>query len=271
VAEVITEDGTRLYWEEGGEGAPLLLIQGLGFSAAMWHRILPALESRFRVIRYDARGIGRSDVPDGPYPIELMAADAVAVLDAADESSAHVFGASLGGLVAQEVAISYLDRVRSLTLCCTHPAGTDAVWPDESVMTMLTTRNTLSREEAIRASIPVGYAESTPRDEVEEDIRLRLEIPTSAEGYTNQLMGGLGYPGTKSRLPSVTVPALVITGDLDQMVPPANSDILAATLPDARKIVVAGAGHVIFTDAPDALTKALLEFLDGVAADAPVR
>jgi pimeloyl-ACP methyl ester carboxylesterase len=269
VATATTADGTRLYWEESGEGEPLLLIQGLGFSGAMWYRILPALEARHRVIRYDARGIGRSEIPDGPYSIPLMAADAIAVLDAAGVDTAHVFGCSLGGIVAQEVAISHADRVRSLTLCCTHPAGTDAVWPDDEVMDMLRNRNTLPREEAIRASIPVGYAPTTPADHIEEDVRLRLEIPTHETGYMGQLMAGLGYPGTKARLPEVTVPALVIHGDGDRMVPVANAQILADALPDARAVIVQGAGHVIFTDAPDAVTDAMLEFLDGVSADAP--
>jgi pimeloyl-ACP methyl ester carboxylesterase len=261
-----TVDGARLYWEAGGDGEPLLLIQGLGFSAAMWFRLLPALEARHRVIRYDARGIGRSDVAPGPYTIERMAADAVAVLDAAGEGTAHVFGCSLGGIVAQEVALSHGDRVRSLILCCTHPAGADAVWPDASVMDMLRSRASLPPEEAIRASIDVGYAPSTDRDVIEDDIRLRLEIPTSPEGYTNQLLGGLDYPGTGARLPSIDVATLVVTGDLDRMVPPVNSDFLAATIPGARKVVIEGAGHVVFTDQPDAVTGAMLAFLDGVAA-----
>ena len=100
-------EGTKLYWEDGGEGDPLLLIQGLGFSGAMWFRLLPALEARYRVIRYDARGIGRSDVPEGPYSVYRMADDAAAVLDAAGVDRAHVFGCSLGGLVAQEVGLSH--------------------------------------------------------------------------------------------------------------------------------------------------------------------
>ena len=259
-------DGAKLYWEDGGDGPPLLLIQGLGFSAAMWFRLLPALEARYRVVRYDARGIGRSDVPEGPYSVYRMADDAAAVLDAAGVDQAHVFGCSLGGIVAQEVALSHPDRVRSLTLCCTHAGGTDTIWPDEKVMDMLRNRATMSPEDAARASIDVGYAASTPRDRIEEDIAKRLELPTSNEGYTNQLMAGLGYPGTRDRLGQVTVPTLVITGDADQMVPPANSDILAAAIAGARKVVVPGAGHVIFTDAPHALTDAMLDFLGGVSA-----
>lgn len=254
-------DGTKLYWEASGEGDPLLLIQGLGFSGAMWYRIIPALEARHRVIRYDARGIGRSDTPEEQWDIATMAADAMAVLDAAGEATAHVFGISLGGIVAQEVALTYPDRVRSLILCSTHPAGTEALWPDEEVMAMLRNRTTLPREEAIRASIPVGYADTTNKDWIEEDVRLRLEIPTLEQGYMGQLMAGLGYPGTVPRLPQVKVPALVIHGDLDKMVPVQNADILANALPDARTVIVKGAGHVIFTDAPDAVTDAVLDFL----------
>ena len=257
-------NGAKLYWEDGGEGEPLLLIQGLGFSCALWYRILPALEARHRVIRYDARGIGRSDIPEEQWDIATMAADAMAVLDAAGETSAHVLGISLGGIVAQEVALTSQDRVRSLILASTHPAGTEAVWPDAEVMTMLQSRTSLPREEAIRAGLPYGYADTTNKDWIEEDVRIRLEIPTHDAGYTGQLMAGLGYEGTAPRLPQVKVPTLVIHGDGDRMIPVANAGILADALPDARTVILPGVGHVIFTDAPDAVTDAVLEFIAGV-------
>jgi pimeloyl-ACP methyl ester carboxylesterase len=243
------------------------LIQGLAFSGDMWYRIIPRLEERYRVIRYDARGIGRSDVPDGPYPIELMAADAAAVLDAAEVENADVFAISLGGIVAQELAISHPSRVRSLILCSTHPAGTDAVWPDPAIIEMLQKRTALSPEESIRASINVGYAPSTPREWIEEDVARRLALPNTVAGYQNQLMGGLTYPGTLPRLRQVDVPALVMAGDLDEMVPPANVDILANALPNSRRLVLEGVAHVVFTDAPGALVDAMLSFLDEVGTD----
>lgn len=264
MATLGTDDGATLYWEEGGAGSPLLLIQGLGFSADMWYRLLPALEKAHRVIRYDGRGIGRSSVPPGPYSIERMAADALSVLDAAGADRTHVFGCSLGGIVAQEVALGAPDRLLSLTLCCTHPGGDGTIWPAESVMDMLRNRPT-DPEASIRASIPVGYAAGTDPARIEEDVRRRLALPTSAEGYAGQLMGGLGYAGTLHRLPDLDVPVLVITGDEDQMVPPENAKVLAGAIKDARLVVVPGAGHVLFTDAPEALTSAMLSFYEEVA------
>jgi pimeloyl-ACP methyl ester carboxylesterase len=259
-------DGARLYWESSGSGEPLLLIQGLGFSADMWYRIVPLLESQFTVVRYDARGIGRSDVPPGPYAIELAASDAVAVLDAAGVIAAHVLGVSLGGIVAQEVALSHADRVLSLMLGCTHPGGEGTVWPDPEVMTTLSNRVGLSVEESIRATEKFAYAPRGDRSGIDEDVRRRLALPNTAEGYTNQLTGGLGYQGTLHRLGTIAVPTLVFTGDQDQMVPPENADVLAGAITGARRVVIPDAGHVVFTDQPAAVCEAITAFVGSVAA-----
>ncbi len=98
--------GTRIYWDEQGTGAPILLIMGLGYPSAMWHRARPALSASYRTIALDNRGAGQSDVPPGPYSIALMASDAAAVLDAAGVPSANVFGVSMGGMIAQEFALA---------------------------------------------------------------------------------------------------------------------------------------------------------------------
>jgi pimeloyl-ACP methyl ester carboxylesterase len=101
---------------------------------------------------------------------------------------------------------------------------------------------------------------------VDEDIRRRLELPTSNEGYEGQLMGGLTYPGTTSRLPSLSIPVLVFTGDLDRMVPPKNSENIAAAVRDARLVIIPGAGHVLFTEQPTAVAGVIRDFLDDVEA-----
>lgn len=257
-------EGAKLYWEESGTGTPLLMIQGLGWSGAMWHRMVPEFEPHYRVIRYDARGVGRSDVPPGPYPIARMAADAMAILDAAEAGDAHVIACSLGGIVAQEAALTWPERFRSVSLLCTHPAGEEAVWPDTAAMEMLTKRATMPLEEAIEAALPWTYAPDTPRALIDQDIALRLEIRTTGEGYTNQLTGGLGYPGTAARLPALRVPTLVMTGDADKLVPPANSDILAERIPGARKVVIPGGSHVFFTERPAEASAPILRFLADV-------
>src|SRR6476659_3223043 len=118
--------GTRIYWEEHGSGEPLLMIMGLGYALDMWHRTAPVMSQHFRTILFDNRGVGRSDVPSGPYPIPVMAADAAAVLDAAGVSQAHVMGMSMGGMIAQEFALQYPDRVSKLVLGCTACGGPKA-------------------------------------------------------------------------------------------------------------------------------------------------
>ncbi len=115
----VENQGAKLYWDEQGSGEPVLLIMGLSYPSYMWHRSRPVLANRYRTIAFDNRGVGQSDVPPGAYSIPLMASDAAAVLDAAGVESAHVLGFSMGGMIAQEFALQYPSRVRSLILGCT--------------------------------------------------------------------------------------------------------------------------------------------------------
>src|SRR6202050_4613981 len=130
--------GAKIYWDEQGSGAPLLLINGLSYPSYMWHRARPPLAQSFRTIAFDNRGIGQSDVPPGVYPIPLMASDAAAVLDAAGVQRAHIFGVSMGGIIAQEFALQHPERVLSLILGCTAPGGREAIQAEpEALQTLL--------------------------------------------------------------------------------------------------------------------------------------
>src|SRR6202050_602526 len=159
--------GTTIYWDEQGTGAPILLIMGLGYPSAMWHRTRPALSASYRTIALDNRGVGSSDVPPGPYSIATMASDAAAVLDAAGVPSAHVFGVSMGGMIAQEFALQYSERTRALILGCTSPGGPSAVRADGKVIDILFARG-MSFEQSREAIIPHIYERATPRRKVKE-------------------------------------------------------------------------------------------------------
>src|SRR2546423_13350370 len=122
--------GARIFWNEQGSGAPLLLLTGLGWPTAAWHRTRPVLSERYRTIALDNRGAGQSEAPAGPYSIVQMAADAAAVLNAARVNTAHVFGFAMGGMIAQELALQYPKKVRSLILGATSADGREAARPD---------------------------------------------------------------------------------------------------------------------------------------------
>src|ERR1044072_3098014 len=140
----VENEGVRIYWTEQGKGEPLLMIMGLGYSHDMWNRAAPVLAERYHIIMFDNRGVGRSDVPPGPYPIATMAADARAVLDAAGIDRAPVFGLSMGGLIAQEFTLQNPQRVGALVLGCTTCGGPKATPAASEVLVALMARATMA-------------------------------------------------------------------------------------------------------------------------------
>jgi len=255
----VENQGARIYWDEQGTGEPVLLIMGLGYPSYLWHRTRPTLAAQYRTIALDNRGSGRSDVPPSPYPIALMASDAAAVLDAAQVESAHVFGLSMGGMIAQEFALQYPKRVRSLILGCTAAGGPNAVRATPEVTKILTARD-MSPEEAAKAMRPYIYDASTPLERVEQDLVIRRQWFPRPEGYMAQLQGIFSWEAY-SRLPQITASTLVIHGDSDQLVPPGNGELIAARIPGAKLVMLAHASHIFTTDQPEASQQAIVEFL----------
>jgi pimeloyl-ACP methyl ester carboxylesterase len=246
-------DGTRLYWEEAGSGDPVLLIMGLGMNATGWWRTIPLLAERYRVLAFDNRGVGRSDRPSGPYSVPQLADDAVAILDAADEQRAHVYGISLGGMIAQEVVLRHPERVRGLVLGATTPGGNLGVPAGEDTLAFFRRRGEMPAEEAVWASVPYNYSPRTRRDHGEriaEDIAKRLRYPIEAAPYVAQLEAALGHDAG-ARLPSIAAPTLVVHGEADVMVPPPNGERLAAAIPGAEHHTWPDTAHLYFTDEPE--------------------
>jgi 3-oxoadipate enol-lactonase len=258
---LVTNQGANIYWDEEGQGEPLLLIMGLGYPSVAWYRTRPVLAKKFRTIALDNRGVGRSDMPAGPYPIALMASDAAAVLAAAGIESAHVFGVSMGGMIAQEFALQYPQRVRSLILGCTACGGPDAVPAEPAAGEMVVARARMTREEAARAAQPFIYDPHTPQERIDEDLKVREPWFPHPNAYTAQVQGIMAWE-SYSRLGQIHAPTLVIHGESDRLVPAGNGKLIAEKIPGAEFVLLPCASHIFSTDQTEAAHQAILKFLE---------
>lgn len=233
---------------------------GLGYPSCMWYRTRPMLSAQYRTIALDNRGVGQSEMPPGPYPVAAMASDALAVLDAAGIESAHVFGISMGGMIAQELALQNPARVRSLILGCTACGGPLAVRATPEANQMLMARAKLPPEEAAESAIPFIYDPGTPREKIDEDLAVRRPWFPHPDAYSAQLKGILAWEAY-SRLDRITAPTLVIHGEHDQLVMPGNGQLIAQRIPGAKLVLIPNASHIFTTDQPDVSHQAISDFL----------
>jgi 3-oxoadipate enol-lactonase len=244
---------TRLYWESTGSGPPVLLIHGLGLSGGAWWRTVDALSPELRVVTFDHRGVGRSDSQRPAYTTEAMADDAVAVLDELGLDAVHVYGFSLGGMVAQQLALRHPARVRSLVLGATHAGGRHAVRADDEVLNFVQQRTGLRTADAAWASVPFNYG---PRcrelhpDRIADDIERRLSHRFNAKAYQAHLFAAALH-NCYGRLDRIRVPTLVVHGARDRMIPVANARLMAQRLRDCRLTVLEDSGHLYPTEAPE--------------------
>jgi pimeloyl-ACP methyl ester carboxylesterase len=259
---------TRLYWESTGEGDPVLLIMGLGLSGGAWWRTVPVLSRRLRVITFDNRGVGRSRAFSYAYTTEAMADDAVSVLDDLRLDRVHVYGLSLGGMVAQQLALRHPERVRSLVLGATNAGGPRAVRADREVMEFFRRRLRMRPEEAAWESVPFNYGprcRSEHFDRIEEDIAQRLAHPFAERAYRAQMFAA-GVHNCYGRLSTIGVPALVVHGRHDRIVPVANAQLMAERLPDARLEILEESGHLYATEEPE-IDDAIGAFLESLGEE----
>lgn len=244
----------RIAWERHGTGPPLLLIHGLGYARWGWEPVVEPLARRFDVILFDNRGIGESDAPPGPYTVASMAKDAVQVLDEAGVDRAHILGTSLGGMVAQELALAWPERVDRLVLACTTPGGPKAFPMPQRTVDLMLARATM-REYVENALEP------DPRPEIVDRILEHRERTAQPfEPWAAQAAAGAGFDA-HDRLGSLAAPTLVQHGDGDVVVDPRNAGLLAEAIPDARVSIYPGAGHLFMWQDPERFVRELEEFL----------
>lgn len=264
-------DGVRIAYEVRGEGDPLLLAHGLGYARTDWEPVIDALAERRLVIAFDNRGIGESDVPDGPYRVSGMADDALAVLDEVGVQRTALLGASLGGAVAQEVARGAGERVERLVLCCpligqralfpasVIPVGTDHVLVDgrEALRTME------FDPEMPRRNIENALSPSTVEERpelVDRILELRIERPMQPQGWLAQDFAGAAYRYT-AEVPDLDLPVLVLHGEDDAVISPQVSGHLEDILDDVRVARLADCGHMFWWEQPERFVQLVADFL----------
>jgi 3-oxoadipate enol-lactonase len=259
---VIGLDGrTRLYWESHGTGDPVLLIHGLGLSGGAWWRTVDALSPTMRVITFDHRGIGQSESLTYAYTTEAMADDAVTILDDLGLDRVHLYGFSLGGMVAQQVALRHATRVQSLVLGATHSGGRRAALPEPDVVAFFHRRAVMPSPEAAWASVPYNYSPRSRAnhvDRIAEDIDRRLHNPFNERAYRAQLLAA-SLHNCYRRLDRIRAPTLVVHGARDRMIPVANAHMTAEQVPEARLMILENAGHLYPTEEP-AVDEAIGDF-----------
>ncbi|MCW3066048.1 MAG: alpha/beta hydrolase [Solirubrobacterales bacterium] len=246
----------NLHWESFGEGPAVLLVAGQGMTVDGWWATIPVLARSFRVIAFDNRDTGRSSRSPWPYSVAQMAHDAVAVLDATGEQHAHVYGISLGSLVAQEVALRHPDRVEALVLGASSAGGFAAYKPAPTsfAQTFLVRAGAMGPEEAAWAAVPYTYAEQTRRshaDRIVADIAHRVSSPPEPLAYLHQA-AAVATHDAYDRLNQMSAPTLVVHGEQDVFVPPANGLVLAERIPSAQLRLWPDAAHMYTIDEPRA-------------------
>lgn len=260
----------KMHVDERGDGPPLLLVPGIPAIASDWAPLAERLASRRRTLAYDNRGSGRSTVTPGPYTTAQLAADAAALLEALGVERADVFGMSLGGMIAQELALARPDLVRRLVLGCTHCGVRHAARPprDAGLAFAMETDDWGLR---MRTLAPFALATDADPELLARFVEKKAGDTQDPVGYRAQIAAALSHD-TYDRLPEIRMPTLILTGDDDRVIPGESSTVLHERIPDSELHTIPGTGHLFFLEQPEETVRLLEEFLDrpdAAAAAAP--
>ena len=256
-------NGVNLAYELHGTGDPLVLIHGAQSDRSIFANLLPDFVDQFQVLVFDQRGSGQSEKPDIEYTMGMIADDTAALMEHIGFSSAHMYGVSMGGMIAQEVAIRYGAAVRSLVLGCTTPGGPHAISLEGEAIQSSHSTAALSAEERGRAlaetAFTKGYIDQHP-ELIPALIEARKKQPLDPIGFAHRMKAAYRH-NTFDRLSQITCPTLVITGKDDALIAWENSQLLAEHIADSELVVLEPAGHVFWVEQPARSREAIRTFL----------
>jgi pimeloyl-ACP methyl ester carboxylesterase len=262
-------NGIDIYYEIHGPqgGDPLVLIAGLGYNQWMWHKMVPSLAEHLQVIAFDNRGVGETDKPAGPYTAQMLAADTAGLLEALGIRSAAVMGHSMGGFVAQALALDRPDLVSRLILSATNFGGPRQIPVTQEALAVLTDVKSDPVERLKRGiliSCAPGFGERRP-DIVQEWLAYRAAHPILPVPYQAQMAIGMALMSEEAafehKLKHVQAPTLILFGEHDKVVPPGNAELLARQIPSSTIVILPNAGHFFPFEVPEAAAAAIEKFL----------
>jgi pimeloyl-ACP methyl ester carboxylesterase len=256
----------NIHYETFGEGDPLLLIMGFGLPGAAWVPMLPLMPG-FRLIYFDNRGTGESDKPEGPYTVPDMAEDASGLLDALGIAQAMVYGVSMGGMIAQELALRHPKKVRKLVLGCTTAGGSNARLATPEVLEKLVSASRMMASNmngGLDAIMPLLFPHEfiAAHPEAKQMLLAGLSsAPPTPPETTDRALAGIMQFNAWERLPAVKCPVLIVHGESDILVPPDNAAILKNRLPQAEVMMIPGAGHAYQAADPIGIHQRIVNWL----------
>lgn len=252
----------RLYYEIEGKGPPLVLIRGLSRSMRYWGAAQKELEKEFTVLAYDHRGMGRSAINGRGFLLPDLARDLAELIAHVGWEKANVFGLSLGGMVAQHLALDHPHRVDKLALASTWAGGKAAVFPSIKSLAILAVGGALPPKVAVRVQAPrlmsPGFVKAN-KHVPDEWVPYLIEEPPAKHVIFRQALSGALHDAT-ARLPSMKAPTLVVGGSADRLISVENCRHLATLIPNARLEIFDGVGHEVMSEAPDRTSALLREF-----------
>lgn len=248
----------NINYEVEGRGEPLVMIMGFSATRSGWIRQIPFFKKHYRVITLDNRGVGKSDKPPGPYSTTMMADDTVGLMDLLGIEKAHVMGASMGGMIAQEVAINYPQRVTKLILACTYASQNETSGDTQEQARFLQ----LSPGE--KASAMIGLAFNKPLYRFIFGLLARVQTRFGGTSGTAGIAGqseACRKHNTLDRLPLITAPTLVIVGTGDRIIEPVSSEVIAGRIPNAKLVRIEGGSHCFSFEMKNEFNREVLNFL----------
>jgi pimeloyl-ACP methyl ester carboxylesterase len=251
---------TRIAWDRRGAGAPVVLVHGLGYARWGWESVADRFAERYEVVLLDNRGIGASDAPPGPYTAAGMAGDVLGVLDEAEIERVHIVGTSLGGMIAQELALAEPERVHKLVLVCTTPGGPNAAPMPAQTVQLMAEAPSLEPLVALRRFVENALAPGADEELVERILAHRIATAQAPAAWMAQAAAGASFDAW-NRLSGLDLPTLVVHGTEDAVVDPANAELLASRIPGARVERFEGCGHLLFWEEPERFVEIVGEFL----------